>query len=188
MSKANSAVLCLSHELNTSNQLSTDSIIRLEKSFELFNSHSCKNFITTGWKYKKELTIPLSKIMAEYALNNFSIHEAAIHEEPLAKDTIGEAYFVKRNFLQSNSDIKKLIVVTSDWHLKRAKEIFEFIFGENEDPKLYFYEVSGDDACRIKESSNSSILQFREMTKLCKKGNLDDIYSKMLQHHHLYND
>jgi hypothetical protein len=186
LSKANSAVLCLSHELNQLNQLSFDSIQRLEKSFEIFNTHNCKNFITTGWKYKKELKIPLSKIMAEYAVKNFSIHQAAIYEEPLAKDTIGEAYFVKRNFIKANLHINNLIVVTSDWHLTRAKEIFEFIFSEANDPKLYFHKVSGEDICYTKEASNSSILKFREMTKFCKKGNLDDIYSKMLQHHHLY--
>jgi uncharacterized SAM-binding protein YcdF (DUF218 family) len=188
LSKASAAVLCLSHELNDKNDLSIDSVNRLKASSALYDSYDCEYFITTGWKYKKDLQSPLSTIMAEYAIKNFNINKTSIYEEPLAKDTVGEAYFVKRNFFQANLDINKLIVVTSDWHLKRAKEIFQFIFSEIDDPKLYFHEVPGDIAYQKKEASNSSIYAFREMTKFCKKGNLDDIYSKILQHHHLYND
>lgn len=188
MSKASSAVLCLSHELNNKNNLSIESVDRLKASSELYDRYDCKYFITTGWQYKKDLHCPLSTIMAEYAINNLNIHKESIFEEPLAKDTVGEAYFIKRNFFQAHVDINQLIVVTSDWHLERAKEIFQFMFSEIDDPKLYFHAVSGDIAYHKKEDSNSSIYAFREMAKLCKKGDLDDIYSKMLQHHHLYND
>jgi len=188
LKKPNTAVICLSHELNAGNDLSVDSVNRLKKTSELYDSHDCKYLITTGWKYKTDLETTLSKIMAQYAIDHFGISKDAIYEEPLAKDTVGEAYFVKRNFFEVNLHINKLIIVTSDWHLKRAKEIFEYIFSEANDPKLYFYEVPGETAYQAKEASNSSILAFREMTKFCKKGDLDDIYSKMLKHHHLYND
>ena len=188
MNKRSAAIICLSHELNNDNSLSIDSLKRLKKSIELHESYKCEYFITTGWKYNKDIDQSLSKIMADYVIKNSNININQIHEEPLAKDTVGEAYFTKKNFFQSNFHINKLIIVTSDWHLSRAKEIFNFIFSEDGDPKLSFYKISGDSACRKKEVLNSSIFAFREMTKLCKKGNLDEIYSKMRQHHPLYND
>ena len=188
MKKFNSAVICLSHKLNRNNDLSVDSVKRLNKSYELFKDHSCKYFITTGWKYKKSIKNPLSTIMSDYAIKNFKIQKEFIYEEPLAKDTVGEAYFIKKNFLSQNNDINQLIIVTSDWHLARVKEIFYFVFGETTDPKLNFYEIKGEAVYQEKEALNTSILAFRKMIKSCKTGSLNEIYSKMLKNHDLYNE
>ena len=56
------------------------------------------------------------------------------------------------------------------------------------DPKIIFYPVDGDNVLHEKEMQNNSIVEFREMTKHCKRGNLDEIYSKMLKYHSMYKD
>ena len=76
--------------------------------------------------------------MSEFAQENYEISLNQIYEESNAKDTVGEAFFVKKNFFQHFDDIKILNVVTSNWHLDRAKEIFDFIFSEKNDPKDNF--------------------------------------------------
>lgn len=172
--------------LDDNNNLSFDSINRIEKACNIFKNINGKYLITTGWKYKDNLDKPLSKIMAEYAIKNFNISEEHIFEVSSAKDTVGEAYFIKRFFYLKNKDIDTLFIVTSDWHCRRAREIFNFIFGDTHDPKIFFYSVKGDAISKKKELDNNSILKFRKMTKACKKGNLDEIYSKMLKNHALY--
>ena len=188
MSSKNSAVICLSHQLDTKNNLSFDSIERLKKACSIFHKNNCKYLITTGWEYKPNLNKPLSQIMSEFAQENYRISSNQIHEEPNAKDTVGEAFFVKKNFFQNFNDINFLNVVTSNWHLDRAKEIFDFMFSEKNDPKIIFYSVDGDDVLYEKELQNNSIEEFRKMTKSCKRGDLDEIYSRMLQYHSMYKD
>jgi len=188
LSGHNSAVICLSHQLDTKNNLSFDSMERLKKACSIFHKNKCKYLITTGWKYKPSLNKPLSEIMSEFAQENYEISLNQIYEESNAKDTVGEAFFVKKNFFQHFNDISLLNIVTSNWHLDRAKEIFEFIFSEKNDPKIIFYSVDGDDLLHEKEMQNSSIEKFREMTKFCKRGDLDEIYSKMLKYHSMYKD
>ena len=188
MSSNNSAVICLSHQLDTKNNLSFDSIERLKKACSIFHKNKCEYLITTGWKYKQSLNKPLSQIMSKFAQEKYRISIDQIYEEPNAKDTVGEAFFVKKNFFQKFNDINSLHVVTSNWHLDRAKEIFDFIFSEKNDPKIIFYPVDGDNVLHEKEMQNNSIVEFREMTKSCKRGNLDEIYSKMLKYHTMYKD
>jgi len=180
------AVICLSHQLDEKNNLSLDSIKRLRKSFQVFNENSCESFITTGWKIKKDLQKPLSSIMADYVVKNSNISRDSIFEETNAKDTVGEAVFIKKNFFLTHNDFNKIYVITSDWHLNRAKEIFEFVFGDKDDPVLHFKKVSGESKCKVMEDSNTSIIKFREMVDSCKRGNIEEIYSKMLLEHTLY--
>ena len=89
--------------------------------------------------------------MSEFAQENYRISFNQIYEESNAKDTVGEAFFVKKNFFQNINDINFLNVVTSNWHLDRAKEIFDFIFSEKHDPKITFYSVDGDNVLYEKE-------------------------------------
>ena len=126
MSSNNSAVICLSHQLDTKNNLSFDSIERLKKACSIFHKNDCEYLITTGWKYKQSLNKPLSQIMSKFAQEKYRISIDQIYEEPNAKDTVGEAFFVKKNFFQKFNDINFLHVVTSNWHLDRAKEIFDY--------------------------------------------------------------
>ena len=61
-------------------------------------------------------------------------------------------------------------------------------FFETADPKLNFYEIKGEAVYPEKEALNTSILAFRKMIKSCKTGSLNEIYSKMLKYHDLYNE
>lgn len=188
MISKNAAVVCLSHQLDVHNQLSNDSLKRLNMACKIYKEKKCAFLVTTGWAYKKELKKPLSSIMAEHAHRNFKIPLDRIFQEPKAKDTVGEAYFIKKNFFLNNKNLKKFHIVTSDWHLERAKEIFKFIFGLSEDPKLNFYPIEGDQTLKEKEKRNKSIIEFRKMMKSCNRGDLSEIYYKMNKYHSLYKE
>ncbi len=188
LNQNSSAVICLSHQLDENNNLSIDSINRIKKSVDVFKEQKSSYLITTGWAYTSSIDKPLSSIMADYAVQNLKISRKYLFEEPNPKDTVGEAYFLKKNFCYQHKQIKNLYIVTSDWHLERAKEIFEFIFSNKNDQIIHFITILGDKKFKVQELSNNSITKFREMTKSCKRGDLEEIYSKMRIYHSLYKD
>lgn len=179
--------ICLSHEVNENLELSYDSYRRLRKAAIIFKENNLDYLVTTGWKYQKYLNGPLSLIMSEYAQNNFNILENQILQLNKAKDTVGEAVFLKDLIHKNNLNVEKIYIITSDWHLKRAKEIFNFVFANLEDPLLIFFETLGDKKEKEKEQLNNSIKQFRKLIKSCKPGDFRCIHKEVITNHPLYN-
>jgi uncharacterized SAM-binding protein YcdF (DUF218 family) len=65
--------------------------------------------------------------MAEYAIG-LGIPKRAVILEEESRDTIGNAYFVLRRFLEPN-DWMSIRVVTSDFHIQRAAWVFQKVLG-----------------------------------------------------------
>jgi uncharacterized SAM-binding protein YcdF (DUF218 family) len=65
--------------------------------------------------------------MAEYAIGLGIPRRAVILEEE-SRDTIGNAYFVLRRFLEPN-DWMSIRVVTSDFHIQRTAWVFQKVLG-----------------------------------------------------------
>ena len=92
------------------------------------SAENCDFLITSGWKYKKGMQTTLAHLMAKRAELFHHIPFENIMMETSSKDTVGEAVFLRQNF--QNVQISKLIIVTSNWHQKRAREIFKFVLSE----------------------------------------------------------
>jgi uncharacterized SAM-binding protein YcdF (DUF218 family) len=67
-----------------------------------------------------------ARAMKEYAVSCGALFRDVILEEK-SKDTIGNAYFVKK--LLDSKGVKSFVVVTSDFHVLRSKFIFSKVFG-----------------------------------------------------------
>ncbi len=179
--------ICLSHQIYINNELSSDSIKRLEKAVSVYNQNALDFFITTGWSYKDFMTEPLSSSMSKTASNKFQIPSNKILELPEAKDTVGEALFLKKLSLNLSSDVGRIHIITSDWHAKRAKEIFNYIFDNEKGPSLVFYEIKGSNLEHEKEKKNNSINEFRKIMINCKSGDFDAIFKEVMSSHPMYN-
>lgn len=186
-SKKINLCICLSHKANINNTLSIDSKSRLIKAVSVFNKNSLDFFITTGWKYKDSMTESLSTLLSKAAIKEFNIPKDNIIELSEAKDTVGEALFLKRLSLTLPYKINEIHVITSDWHIKRAKEIFKFIFGNDNEPLLIFYEIKGAIKEHKIEQKNNSIIKFRGLTENCKSGDFESIFNQVMNFHPLYN-
>ena len=103
------------------------------------------------------------------------------------KDTVGEAVFLKITLKKLDIKIDEMHVITSDWHLERSKEIFDFIFGGKDDPRLFYYEIKGDMNERKKEEKNQSIHKFRKLKYRCMPGDIKNIYKEVMKTHPMYN-
>jgi len=179
--------ICLSHQIRKDLTLSFDALKRIKKTSEIYNEIKASFFVTTGWQYDTHLNEPMCKIMSKYAINILNIDKKNIIEISEAKDTVGEALFLKITLKKLNLKINEMHVITSDWHLERSKEIFDFIFGGKDDPRLLYYEIKGDLKEREREKINQSILKFRRLKDRCIPGDIKYIYKEVMKTHPMYN-
>lgn len=85
--------------------------------------------ISGGYSYLLEAAPPRTEAAAmKEALVALGVPENSITLEEQSKDTVSNAYFVKKllGLLE-----EELIIVTSDFHAERAEYIFKQIFGEH---------------------------------------------------------
>jgi len=108
---------------------------RLDKAIELFEKGKTE-ILTTG-AYSKRVG-PGSKTeaqaMKDYILEkaqgiNIGITEQDISTEEESFDTIGNAWFSKIRHLRPKK-YKSCLVITSDFHVKRAEKIFNWVLGK----------------------------------------------------------
>ena len=63
-------------------------------------------------------------------------------KESKPKDTVGEAVYTKLRIYKDFAFERLIIyIVTSDWHVSRAEEIFNFVYADN-NTKLDFIDYS----------------------------------------------
>lgn len=104
--------------------------LRINKGVELFKNGTAPRIIVSGnygfW-LEKEPVRAEADAMKEYAIG-LDVPGDLILKEDVSKDTIGNAYFCRLNYLEPNN-WHKVIVVTSEYHLPRTKYIFEKVLG-----------------------------------------------------------
>ena len=182
MSDATKIIFPLSHKIND-NTFSHDSLERLNKAKEIYENDSI--LIASGWRYSKNLHKPLAEYIFDFYKKNFEIDTNNIICLEKAKDTIGEAIYLRQAINEKNI-VGKIIVITSDWHHKRAQYIFKFVFGKTSASKLFFIQVKGSEQEKKKENNNLSLDKFKEMMHGCSAGDLKEIVKRVKNKHNLY--
>ena len=83
---------------------------------------------------------------AKFLIQNLSIPPSAILEENVALDTIGNAYFTRVLHTDVDPSLRRLAVITNNWHMNRSRAVFDHIFslpdvisGTSPDYHLYYY-------------------------------------------------
>lgn len=103
---------------------------RVERAAELFAWGVAPRMIFSGrCSLMTEAHPPRTEAsaMADYALS-LGIPKRAVILEEESRDTIGNAYFVLRRFLEPN-DWMSIRVVTSDFHIQRTAWVFQKVLG-----------------------------------------------------------
>ncbi|MEK7540283.1 MAG: YdcF family protein [Patescibacteria group bacterium] len=107
---------------------------RLCKVQELHAQLRAPIIISGGYSYLLEEAPPRTEAAAmREALVAMGVPEKAITLEEQSKDTVSNAYFVKKILGQSED---ALVIVTSDFHAERAEYIFKQVFGDNCDIRV----------------------------------------------------
>jgi uncharacterized SAM-binding protein YcdF (DUF218 family) len=109
--------------------------VRLKKIADLYFQKVAPKIIVCGkwsinWDIKGIRPPTTEAEEMKKTLLNFGLSDTDVLKEEWSKDTIGNAYFAKVNIIKPNN-YKSILVVCSDFHLKRAQFLFRKIFGDN---------------------------------------------------------
>ncbi len=121
--------VALSNRINLDGTLQEDVRRRVDLSVELYDKHLTHTVTMSGKHDPKDWDAPLThaEAMKRYAIQK-GVYGNYILKEEDSLDTMGQAFFVKRNIIIPR-DWDRLIVVSSDYHRRRVETIFDFVFG-----------------------------------------------------------
>ena len=179
------AIIVLSNLMDGESNLNLESKNRANLAFEIWNQQNCiPKLITMGWAYRNDTNVPISKSMANYLVDKLNVQKEQILSDVLSRDTVGDAFFSRYNFEKFFLK-KKIIIITSDYHEKRAHSIFKFIYGENY--KIHFSVIETDLKKSKQKDETDSLDQFSNTFNGIKSGDMNKIQNILLHNHPLYN-
>lgn len=155
------AIIILGSGINQDGSLPGNLKLRVSKGVQLYTQGLAKNIVMSGnysfW-LDDSREIPFrseASAMREYALM-LGVPETDIFIEEKSKDTLGNAFFTKIDYLEKN-DWKQVMVVTSDFHLKRTKFVFDHVLGPQYAIEYYpvLLDLSADER-REKEAQETN--------------------------------
>lgn len=100
---------------------------RLDVGINLYKGGTASKMIMVGGLSNVKAKITEAEAMKKYTLKK-GVNKNDILKEEKSTDTIGNIFFVKQNILKPKR-WKKLIVVTSDFHMERVKYLLKKILG-----------------------------------------------------------
>jgi len=144
-------IVVLGDSVNAKQGLSEEQKKRIDHGLELFRKKEAKYLLFCGGfgKHFNTTKTSLAKHMKIYALQK-GIPNKKIILESRSFNTIENIIFAKQ--ILDKIKFKKILIVSSDWHIPRVKLICRYIFGKN-------YSISFS-SVRVEKSSNSRILRW----------------------------
>mgnify|MGYP001177282466 CR=1 FL=1 len=177
------AIIVLGNEMSKSGVLNIESMTRMDKAIQCFNEGLSSIIVTCGWDYRKDSRIPIAEAMKSYAIKQ-GVLGSNVRVECASRDTVGDAFFTKINHSMPQN-WQSLIVITSDYHVKRTNCIFKFIHGNKYKIKVI---GAGDFENKFKRISELKSLQdFNRTFENIQEGNNEEIYSALKTKHPFYN-
>ena len=122
------AVIVLANQMDINGNLNFESIARAELAVKILNDGDIPYIVTCGWAYREDSEIKIANAFKRYLVHQLGVNSNKILTEINSRDTVGDAFFTKSN-LANLLSWRKICVVTSNYHVKRTSEIFNFIYG-----------------------------------------------------------
>ena len=178
------SVIVLANHMNEFGELNFESKARAAKAVEIFNKREISKIVTCGWAYRDDSDIKIADAFKSHIANTLGVNSNKIITELNSRDTVGDAYFTKIN-LALPLNWKSLCVVTSDYHVMRTQEIFNFIYGKN-----FLIEVIGVNVFHDKSILCSELVStnvFRDTFLGVNMGDNLEILKRLRTLHPFYN-
>ena len=138
--------------------------------------------VTCGWDYRDDSEIRIAEAMSQHAIQHLLMDKSQIITEPHSRDTVGDAVFTKRNLVNPYR-WRSVLVVTTNYHVNRTREIFSFIYGRNVDVA----GAESPDSAALVTSEAKSLEAFRSTFNGVPAGNDEAIYQRLRTAHPFYN-
>lgn len=178
-------VIVLSQRTNPDGELSERTEERTCLGIEIFKENFVKNLtMSGGYEGKIIPNIPThAEAMSNFAMKN-GIEIRNIFLEDKSLDTVGQAVFTKK-YLAIPQEWKKILVVSSDYHIERVKEIFEFVYGDNYNI-VYIAAPTEGNGTDIRAKENASLQSFYDTFRGINPGDDEKIFQTLFSKHPYY--
>lgn len=176
-------IIVLANEMDKEGNLNLESVARIKLASDSYFNNPSATLITCGWNYRKDSKLFIGDVMKNYAVK-LGVPFNKIITENNSRDTVGDAFFTKLIILK-NTKWKKLLIITSDYHVIRTSKIFKFIYGSQ-------YEINvigsyGFDSLEKQLSEKKSLKAFERTFENIKEGDEIKIYERLSTQHPFYN-
>ena len=125
--KNKDALIILSHLKDANGELDDETLARIELGIEIFRSKEFDFIVTSGWDYQDNSDLKIGEVVADNLRERYSINKNKILVDVCSRDTVGDAFFLRKNVVRPY-DISSITVVTSSYHVQRADEVFKKFF------------------------------------------------------------
>ncbi len=180
------AIVILPHLMETNGVLDEQTISRINHSIKIFKEGDYDFFITSGWDYRKDSEQKIGEVMTEYLVKNFGIDQKKILTDTYSRDTVGDAFFIREQFVIP-MNILNLTVVTSDWHVNRTKKIFNKFFQKKIFIKLIGVSTSLKNNDLIVKKEKLSMGSFFKTFENVNLSDSNEVILTLREKHPLYN-
>lgn len=121
------ALIVLSHLKDDNGKLDTETLVRVELAIALFRKKEFDFIITSGWDYQDDSDLKIGEVVADKLKDQYSIDKSKVLVDVCSRDTVGDAFFLRRNIVRPRG-ISSITVVTSSYHVQRTDIIFKNFF------------------------------------------------------------
>lgn len=145
-------IIVLAGGLNEKGELHEWVIRRLDQANIIYKKYKVPILCCGGGTYHKPPFINSSGFVVHEStecvnyLLQLGVNENMIYREWSSYDTIANAFFSLTTHICFNPNIKHIGIITSQFHMKRTKAIFNWIYNlDNNKYKLNYFEASDED-------------------------------------------
>lgn len=173
--------------INPDGSQQEEGILRLNEAENFWLNNLTNTITVTGCHDTTDWQAPIThaESMRRY-LVEIGVSPYEIFKEELSLDTVGQMVIPKWSVVNPNK-LYVIKYVTSDYHVERAREAAEFLYGRD-----YLVEVVGVPTPKINssellEAEKRRIKSFREFWSGVKSGDDEAICERFFSRHNLYN-
>jgi uncharacterized SAM-binding protein YcdF (DUF218 family) len=179
--------IVLANLMSERGELNAETAARVDLAAQIERNEGSTLILLCGWPYRSDSDIAIADAMREYLLARHPSFSQKTRCQRLSRDTVGDAVFSRIYLGNLIGGLSTCLVnvVTSDYHVDRTKEIFEFVFGPT-----CSVSVSGAPGFQHEESAKreaDSLAAFRNTFGDVLPGDLNSIYSALWNRHPFYN-
>ena len=151
-------VIILGDKLKNNGEISSILKQRLNKFLEIKNLKKTK-IIVSGGKTQQKALHTEAYMMKKYLIDVGNIAKTDIICENKSKDTIDNAMETLK-IVEKINNIKSIIIITSKFHIKRTKHIFNYYYESYKNKIKYIYSKNGlnKDQTKIKTNKEKKYL------------------------------
>lgn len=181
-------IIVLGHLMDKNGSLNNETSQRVALAAQIDRELSSLALILCGWAYRADSDITIAGAMKNHIEHSRPDLIGKLLIQPLSRDTVGDAFFT-RILLQHIRKVSEpnIVIVTSNYHARRALDIFNFIFhGYARHVRVKGCELPGGDSSRLL-SELQSTGAFRKTFRGVDYGDMNAIHDAMAVRHPFYN-